>query len=431
MECRTPNPFCDAVLVDLRRTHESISSLAAFANATEVRDTAARLVQESIDRIAKEGQNIGIVIRPTPPPPPPPAAPPIPNDVPDEHLKAAIEFANETVGEQAWERKFDIDYARTIVRDNRGISMWANAIRWFVHGARWQLARIERAYTGDDPTMYHPPANEVQDAERAQYEKTIELQREKIAELESRFAASDLPTPTEISEAWFDRPNTVCPEAACRVLALFMSKRELRELSFHEASRRYSMTKRPSDADIEEARNWFLNNEADSFVGIAEDFPGSAKSIAILVAATDKPVPQAKEESNGAGTLFIEDDKTMFRGSSGRGTIVGSPESMANPIVPLVFRDENERDFWDEQVHAINRRGDRTPSDVANAADEMVEERRKRMRVESDGPETVDWQLQVLANMRLVAEKDSFIDRFRISLAKDWERRKRCFSEMR
>lgn len=48
---------------------------------------------------------------------------------------------------------------------------------------------------------------------------------------------------------------------------------------------------------------------------------------------------------------------------------------------PIVFRSDDERDFWDEQVHALNRRGDRSTRDVANAADEMVEERRKRMEI--------------------------------------------------
>lgn len=479
---REPNLSRDAVLMDLSRTRERILSLAAFANATEVRDRSARFVSEAIDRIAKEGRNIGIVIRP-PPPPPPPAAPPIPNDVPDELLKAAIAFANETVGEQAWARESDIDYARTIVLDNRGISRWTTAIRWFVEGARWQLARIERTVEWRDrleqidansqakPAQENPIANdelstEVDDDVQAG-SRGLSLQ-----DAIDRYA-SDLPTPTEISEAWFDRPNTVSLEAACRVLALFMSKRKLRELSFHEASRRYSMTKRPSDADIEDARNWFLNNEADSFVGIAEDFPGSAKSIAILVAATDKPVPRAKEESklsaempterevaavwfgfdpfgesvfmqsaisgselnasrvlalfaskriekgesNGAGTLSIGDGKVMFRGSSGQVTEIVSPEAMAGPIAPLVFRDENERDFWDEQVHALNRRGDRTPSDVASVADEMVEERRKRMPTEDGDPNTPDWKSQAIANMRLITEKDSFIERFRIALA--------------
>jgi hypothetical protein len=46
---------------------------------------------------------------------------------------------------------------------------------------------------------------------------------------------------------------------------------------------------------------------------------------------------------------------------------------------PMVFRDDNEREYWDEMTFMLARKGDTTAQSVTGAADEMVEERRARI----------------------------------------------------
>jgi hypothetical protein len=92
---------------------------------------------------------------------------------------------------------------------------------------------------------------------------------------------------------------------------------------------------------------------------------------------------------------------------------------LSNPAfapTPIVFRSDDERDFWDEQVHALNRRGDRSTMDVANAADEMVEERRRRMAK----AETVNDERDatIVQDMRRISELETFIERVRLRLVK-------------
>lgn len=419
MSEREPSLSRDAVLMDLSRTRERIASLAAFANATEVRDTAAKLVQDSIDKIMKSDsaidvdsiarnlvselsemendsrvvgedserarerraarvkeriESIGIVIRP-PPPPPPPAAPPMPNEISDELVRAAVDFANATIGKQPWDRGDDLDYARTAIVDNRGFSFWTTAARQFVHGARWQLSTFHEwiRRTTEQAAEWRDAAEKCE-AERMQYEKTIKLQRAKIAEYEAQLARVDKThagdDPTMHFPPAFDRASMPSDEEIARFVRCDLYK--LGE--DHESISRI--------ADLLGKGSTYLFNT------IQDESGSDAEACAIKLALL-RFMPHAKEDSNGAGKLYVEDGKVMFQGSSGRATNLGSPEGENEPAAPLVFRDENERDFWDEQVHALNRRGDRTSSDVASAADEMVEERRKRMPMEADRPETI------------------------------------------
>ena len=48
---------------------------------------------------------------------------------------------------------------------------------------------------------------------------------------------------------------------------------------------------------------------------------------------------------------------------------------------PIVFRDNDERSYWDSMTLVLARKGDTTSQSVASAADELVEERRARMDI--------------------------------------------------
>jgi hypothetical protein len=73
------------------------------------------------------------------------------------------------------------------------------------------------------------PANECSNAERAQYEATIEQQKQRIAELEKQVARSAKPTAYEIICAWHGYPTTdhdgqfekAHKDRAKRIFALF------------------------------------------------------------------------------------------------------------------------------------------------------------------------------------------------------------------
>lgn len=232
-----------------------------------IRDIVARNGWEYVALQPKkriEQTNIGIVKKP--PPPPPPAAPPKPEEISDELAQAAANYTNGI---------YFVGCTPDEVRKSLNVvvkTKWEQAVDGFIEGARWQLART--------PSML---ANEVQNWERAQYEKTIELMNARCNDLRSALSETE-------------NERSAMKEERDRVLA--------------------------------KVRAW----EAQT-------------------GETNQRIVQEKLAS-------------------------GSP---IEPTTSIVFRDENERDFWDEQVHALNRRCDRSAHDVANTADEMVEERRKRM----------------------------------------------------
>jgi hypothetical protein len=166
-----------------------------------------------------EQANIGIVVKPPPPPPPPAAPAPMPNEIPEEVAFHAARYAHEQTKESYEFRPIShIAAARSSVFDGiELLSQWGCIARGYIKGAmefrgidrttintlqeaakvregvnaqlhaqidelRGRLnAQSDDVHTDDNQTMYHPPANEVQNSEREQYEQTIRLQNETIA----------------------------------------------------------------------------------------------------------------------------------------------------------------------------------------------------------------------------------------------------------
>ena len=79
--------------------------------------------------------------------------------------------------------------------------------------------------------------------------------------------------------------------------------------------------------------------------------------------------------------LYVEDGKVMFRGVSGQTSVVASSEpnrDVSLAPTPIVFRDDDERDYWDSVSLTLAKKQETTAQSVASGADEMVEERRLR-----------------------------------------------------
>jgi hypothetical protein len=60
---------------------------------------------------------------------------------------------------------------------------------------------------------------------------------------------------------------------------------------------------------------------------------------------------------------------------------------------PIVFRDDNEREYWDEMTFMLARKGDTTAQSVTGAADEMIEERRARQPANMNRQEVANNEL--------------------------------------
>lgn len=317
-----------------------------------------------------EPQNIGIVVKPKPPPPPPPPVAIVaPNElrteIDDELARAAANYANGNATDTIEDDMRKVRYALT--RPYYEHAGWYRSAVDFVEGALWELARIENAHVGDEPTMYFPPA----------------------------FDRVSMPSDEEIARfcvLWIN-PHTSHVTAIRAAIAHFIevANRPVNECSDSDRLR-YEITIAQQRAQIEELKAKYLQKKGDykTASDVISDLhvalrsfalPTNPKALAAELSRRQKEMEKLPDEAQpGSGITYLnEDNKVMFRGSSGQETVAGSPESAIDSPVPLVFRDEGERDFWDEQAHALNRRGDRLPSDVAHAADEMVEERRKRM----------------------------------------------------
>jgi hypothetical protein len=83
--------------------------------------------------------------------------------------------------------------------------------------------------------------------------------------------------------------------------------------------------------------------------------------------------------------LYVDENgKLVFRNSQGKTIDLGSPEGAIEHTL-IIFRDNDERDYWDSMTLALARKGDATSQSVVSAADELVEERRARMQSEGIG----------------------------------------------
>ena len=93
------------------------------------------------------------------------------------------------------------------------------------------------------------------------------------------------------------------------------------------------------------------------------------------VAGEDPPNVHELREENEKLRETIE--MTAKQGAEWRDRL----EALDADKSPIVFRDNDEREYWDSMTFMLARKGDTTSQSVASAADEMVEERRARMPI--------------------------------------------------
>lgn len=394
---------------------------------------------------SKNQTNIGIVIKP--PPPPPPAAPPPPNElrteIDDELAQAAVKYANAFM--QLGSSSDDLRNAKSACSDSSGSlktwleSHWAFVINGFVHGARWQLSRIENAHTGNAPTMHFPPAsdrasmpsdceiaelvcrtiysgtetseafirriadeikgddpesirrkvvatygsvsevcaikfallyfrdrlvgpaNEVQNAERTQYETTIRQKNERIAELEKQLGF-DCIGGTEKGEG-----------VEAKLELEIQKQNELLRSQNADLNKARSRIAELEEQLKDEIEN--LNETARENVKLANDASELRASIVGYF--------QNEHRSNSASLAARNHLRSLVGLSSSRSATpaVAASKPELEACNAIVFRDDAESGYWEEMSCVLASKKDTTSQSVATAADEMVEERRKRLPV--------------------------------------------------
>lgn len=225
------------------------------------------------------------------------------------------------------------------------------------------------------------PVNRIQDAERTQYEMTIAQKNERIAELEKQL---DCTGPAEKDEGVVAK------------LELKIKKQNdllrLQTADLDKASSRIDELEKQLGDELENLNNIArenvkLANEAIELRDVlTEYFRTESRSDASwevmrnhlrsLVGLSPIQTATPISEKSGSGELYIENGSVMFRGLSGQVTEIRSPE---REIEPIVFRDDTERDYWEEMSFVLANKTNTTSQSVATAVDEMVEERRKRL----------------------------------------------------
>jgi hypothetical protein len=394
-----------AKVVPEDRVHLASWLREAFRGASSGSENAKNL--DALIAILNDPKNIGIVVKP-PPPPPPPIVPSAPNElrteIDDELAQAAVHVANDLLDRPrslARDLPDDMVCVRRAVaeRGTREMGTWEDLAIAFVEGALWELARIENAHAGDEPTMRFPPAfdppsmpsdSQIVDLICRTIHADHNFSEQKIHNL-NKALDNDAESLRRLIGMYTGSIAEACTVKFALLHLLSSSNQPANECSDSERAQ-YETTIAQQKARIEELEAKYLQKKGDykTAMEVISDLhvalrsfalPTNPKALAAELSRRQKEMEKLPDEVQpGSGILYIdEDNKVMFRGSLGQETVVGSPESAIDSPTPLIFRDESERDFWDEQVHTLNRRGDRSPSDVARAADEMVEERRKRM----------------------------------------------------
>jgi hypothetical protein len=396
--------FRSKTIDELRSLQNRIERLPTFAYAMEVRG----FVKETIARLTTQPEQADIGIVKKPPPPPPPAAPPKPEEISDELAQAAAEFANrfgspnQRLDVEAVKKAAVTPYAKREPYEDRAV--------FFIEGARWQrgfdsveLAAMKHALTeGADSIGKLLAENdrlEKQISETEAERLTMKEERDRALAKVRTWETRTGEMHPRIVEAKLDEMiSDVCTPNESQRWVRLHALREGAVFETAEGIRAVKSEYHYPNGGIECVL--IASGEYAHFGDTAE------KHNDVLVRQIVIPDRQAPPGTSGVvRTVLVDLAERMGDHSL---NVEMQEEHLIDKIIefvdylreyqpkdhihtelchctrvePIVFRSDDERDFWDEQVHALNRRGDRSTMDVANAADEMVEERRKRMSKE-------------------------------------------------
>lgn len=386
---------------ELRRERDELQTKLAEAertgaeHAAQLEDEIRAIVAER-DRYKREATesknqaNIGIVIKP-PPPPPPPAAPPAPNElrteIDDELAQAAADCANDEEGYLTTAR--DIDEVHDAMKAGKG---WYAVARAFVHGARWQLSRIENAHAGDDPTMHFPPAfdqasmpsdreiaelvcraiytwREHTDDDIEHVVNVLNCEREDLRRKIGMFSGSTAEACAVKFALLHFRDRLVGPANEVQ-----NAERAQYETTIRQKNERIAELEKQLGFDCIGGTEKGEGVEAKLELKIQKQNDLLRSLVGLSSSRSATPV-------SGSGELYVENGNVMFRNASGDASVVAASKPESEACDAIVFRDDAERDYWEEMSYVLATKKDTTSQSVATAADEMVEERRKRLSV--------------------------------------------------
>jgi hypothetical protein len=297
------------------------------------------VVTAIVVELAKSNQaNIGIVVKPPPPPPPPVAPAPMTNElsteIDDELAQSAADYANLVSPNTRLPGLMnDVHDAKTAV-SHSVTGSWSDAVRSFVAGTRWQLAQIERTHVGE----------------------------------------------------YLDENDKSIPTDA-----------------HLQAMKEYVSSKTPDIAALKDLDWPDLAVAVTNMVG--EAFLGGARPNGESMAAREALVDMAERLGCGSlnTTMAVEQlmqqigEYVEYLREYQPKKHVHSSLCSCTPTEPIVFRSDDEREYWDSMTFMLARKGDTTAQNVTSAADEMVYERRARMP--SVGTENVVQRAFDVANL--------------------------------
>lgn len=353
-----------------------IASLAFFEGyAKAIEDLSAK---------APEQADIGIV---KPPPPPPPPVAPIP-----------FEFPTENEIEAAWYEKM----WRENKKGDFGYKLASGVVELFrkrlgdpiadLQSKRSRIEELEKrietdtahyAYMAEQrQNVLNDLAKELTEANEKLSEKNIDLgsKRARIRELEKQLEQTEAERIAMKEDrdralagvrAWEARTGETQPRIVeAKLNAPMPTDKEIVDFMVRHI---YTDVNGPIEAERSISK---LEGDADSLRRTVRHWSGSlAEACAIKLALMhfmkhsidDAPANEVQKNEREQH----EQTTTVFD--------PGIPSTGSEERTALIFLDNEERKYWDCMSLMLARKGDASPQSIASAADEMVEERRKRM----------------------------------------------------
>jgi len=322
-----------------------------------------------------------------------------------------VELVCRTIYPAAKHSESDVEYIVDVLNDDpenvrRKIGMFSGSTAEAC-AIKFALLHFRDRFVG--------PANEVQDSERTQYETTIRQKNERIAELEkqcndeienlNKTARENVKLANETIElraaivGYFQNEHrsesaSFAARNHLRSLVGLSSIRSATAATTAQAAEWRDHAELRDYASVEIARNALIRvrNSVDLLPYNLGGVPKPPVMDAIEEELANLKTQKAKHDDGQSmpkkREACIDHVLTTNPGISIAESVrVAQSFDLPNAKIssslplPIVFRDDAESDYWEEMSYVLATKKDTTSQSVATGADEMVEERRKRLSV--------------------------------------------------